>query len=324
MKQGSIIKVSGPLVVAGNMTGVKMYDVVLVGEKRLIGEVIELKEDRASIQVYEETEGVGPGETVVSTDSPLSVDLGPGLISSIFDGVQRPLDIIRDKTGDWIPRGVNVPSLDRKKQWDFVPVAKKGDRVTGGDVLGTVQETSLVLHKIMVPVDVEGEVVIIQKGKYNIEQTVAEIKESSGIESVTHKICMLQKWPVRRVRDYKEKIPTAVPLVTGQRVIDTLFPVTKGGTASIPGPFGCGKTVVLHMIAKWADADIIVYVGCGERGNEMADVLLEFPKLVDPRTGESLIKRTILIANTSNMPVAAREASIYTGITLAEYYREMG
>lgn len=318
--QGTIIKVSGPLIVAGGMADVQMYDVVRVSEKHLIGEVIELRGDRASIQVYEETGGIGPGEPVVSTGAPLSVELAPGLIESIYDGIQRPLDVVRKQAGDRITRGIIVDALDHEKLWDFVPVAKVGDVLTGGDVLGTVQETEAVLHKVMVPPGVSGTLRWIHAGEANIVQPIARLEK----DGETIELPMLQKWPVRRGRPYAEKIAPIEPMITGQRVIDTLFPVAKGGVAAVPGPFGSGKTVVQHQLAKWADADIIVYVGCGERGNEMTDVLREFPELHDPRTGESLMKRTVLIANTSDMPVAAREASIYTGITIAEYFRDMG
>ena len=318
--QGTIIKVSGPLIVAGGMADVQMYDVVRVSEKHLIGEVIELRGDRASIQVYEETGGIGPGEPVVSTGAPLSVELAPGLIESIYDGIQRPLDVVRKQAGDRITRGIIVDALDHEKLWDFVPVAKVGDVLTGGDVLGTVQETEAVLHKIMVPPGVSGTLSWIHSGEANIVQPIARLEK----DGETIELPMLQKWPVRRGLPYAEKIAPTEPMITGQRVIDTLFPVAKGGVAAVPGPFGSGKTVVQHQLAKWADADIIVYVGCGERGNEMTDVLMEFPELKDPRTGLSLMKRTVLIANTSDMPVAAREASIYTGITIAEYFRDMG
>lgn len=317
---GIITKVSGPLIVAKNMQDVQMYDVVKVSEKGLIGEVIELRGDRASIQVYEETAGIGPGEPVYSTGEPLSVELGPGLMESIFDGIQRPLAVIYESSGDRIPLGIDLPRLDREKKWEFKPVAKAGDKVEAGDVLGTVQETSVVEHKIMVPYGVQGEVLEIKSGSFKVSDVVAKIKTNEGTKELT----MLQKWPVRRGRPYKNKLAPIDPMITGQRVIDTLFPIAIGGTAAIPGPFGSGKTVVQHQLAKWADADIIVYIGCGERGNEMTDVLNEFPNLQDPKTGEVLMKRTVLIANTSNMPVAAREASIYTGITIAEYYRDMG
>ena len=315
--KGKIVKVSGPLIVAENLADVEMYDVVKVSDKKLIGEVIELRGDRASIQVYEETSGLTIGDEVVSTGAPLSVELGPGLIESIFDGIQRPLKELVEKSGSRIGRGIEVNSLSRDKKWRFVPVVKAGDKVTAGDVLGTVQETPVVLHKIIVPYGVEGTVKSVAKeADYTIEETIAEVGE--------HRLTMLQKWPVRRGRPYKSKMSPNLPMVTGQRVIDTLFPIAKGGVAAVPGPFGSGKTVVQHQLAKWADADIIVYIGCGERGNEMTDVLREFPELKDPRTGEPLMKRTVLIANTSDMPVAAREASIYTGITIAEYFRDMG
>jgi len=318
--QGTIIKVSGPLIVAGGMADVQLYDVVRVSEKQLIGEVIELRGDRASIQVYEETGGIGPGEPVISTGAPLSVELAPGLIESIYDGIQRPLNKIREKAGDRITRGIIVDSLDHEKLWEFVPVAQVGDELVAGDVLGTVQETEAVLHKVMVPPNVSGKLTWIHSGEATIVQPIAKLeKDGKEIE-----LPMLQKWPVRRGRPYAEKFAPREPMITGQRVIDTLFPVAKGGVAAVPGPFGSGKTVVQHQLAKWADADIIVYVGCGERGNEMTDVLMEFPELNDPRTGLSLMKRTVLIANTSDMPVAAREASIYTGITIAEYFRDMG
>ncbi|MCK9536754.1 MAG: V-type ATP synthase subunit A [Bacilli bacterium] len=320
-KVGIISKVSGPLIVAKNMEDVQMYDVVRISDKMLFGEVIELRGDRASIQVYEETAGIGPGEPVYYTDEPLSVELGPGLIESIFDGIQRPLDLIYEKTGDRIPLGIDVPRLNRDRVWDFKALANIGDRVGAGHILGEVQETSVVLHKIMVPVNFEGTITWIHQGKAKITDVIARIKDDTGKET---DITMLQRWPVRRGRPYKQKLAPKEPMVTGQRVIDTFFPIAIGGIAAIPGPFGSGKTVVQHQLAKWADADIIVYVGCGERGNEMTDVLNEFPRLHDPKTGEFLMKRTVLIANTSNMPVAAREASIYTGITIAEYYRDMG
>ena len=319
--QGRIIKVSGPLIVASGMADVQMYDVVRVSEKHLIGEVIELRGDQASIQVYEETGGIGPGEPVETTGAPLSVELAPGLIESIYDGIQRPLNLIRERAGDRITRGIMVDSLDHEKLWAFTPVAKVGDVLQGGDVLGTVQETEAVLHRVMVPPKVTGKLVWLFEGEANIVTPIAKIEKADG--SIVE-LPMLQKWPVRKGRPYAEKISPREPMITGQRVIDTLFPVAKGGTAAVPGPFGSGKTVVQHQLAKWADADIIVYVGCGERGNEMTDVLMEFPELKDPRTGLSLMKRTVLIANTSDMPVAAREASIYTGITIAEYFRDMG
>ena len=318
--QGTIVKVSGPLIVASGMADVQMFDVVRVSEKQLIGEVIELRGDRASIQVYEETGGIGPGEPVESTGAPLSVELAPGLIESIYDGIQRPLDKVRAQAGDRITRGVVVDSLDHSRLWNFEPVAKVGDQLTAGDVLGTVQETEAVLHKVMVPPGYAGELTWIGQGEYNIVTPIAKLKTDKGEVELP----MLQKWPVRRGRPYAQKLAPKEPMITGQRVIDTLFPVAKGGVAAVPGPFGSGKTVVQHQLAKWADADIIVYVGCGERGNEMTDVLMEFPELKDPRTGLSLMKRTVLIANTSDMPVAAREASIYTGITIAEYFRDMG
>ena len=318
--QGTIVKVSGPLIVASGMGDVQMFDVVRVSDKHLIGEVIELREDKASIQVYEETGGIGPGEPVYSTGAPLSVELAPGLIESIYDGIQRPLNKIREQAGDRITRGITVDSLDHEKLWHFVPTAQVGDEVTGGDVLGTVQETEAVLHKIMVPPNVSGKLTWIFEGDANIVTPIVRI-EKDGKETA---LPMLQKWPVRKGRPYAEKLAPNEPMITGQRFIDTLFPVAKGGVAAVPGPFGSGKTVVQHQLAKWADADIIVYVGCGERGNEMTDVLMEFPELKDPRTGLSLMKRTVLIANTSDMPVAAREASIYTGITIAEYFRDMG
>jgi V/A-type H+-transporting ATPase subunit A len=299
----------------------KIYDVVRVSDKRLIGEIIELRGDMASIQVYEETAGLGPGEPVETTGRPLSVELAPGLIESIFDGIQRPLDVIRDRVGDRITRGIEVSALDHEKKWDFKPVANIGAEVVGGDVLGTVQESVVVEHKVMVPPAISGRVTWVHAGEATIDDPVAKVVDGDGEE---HVITMLQRWPVRIARPYKEKLAPTEPMITGQRVIDTLFPVAKGGVAAVPGPFGSGKTVVQHQLAKWADADIIVYVGCGERGNEMTDVLMEFPELHDPRTGEPLMKRTVLIANTSDMPVAAREASIYTGITIAEYYRDMG
>lgn len=319
--QGRIVKVSGPLVIAEGMADAKMFDVVRVGHGRLIGEIIELRGDRASIQVYEETAGLGPGEPVESTGEPLSVELGPGLIESIFDGIQRPLTSIRERIGDRIARGVEVPSLDYEKLWDFVPKVKEGDAVAPGDIIGTVQETPVVEHRIMVPEGVGGTVEWIHEGMANIVQPIARIKNSQG---QVIEVPMMQKTPVRIGRKYKEKLPPNIPLITGQRVIDTFFPVAKGGVAAIPGPFGSGKTVVQHQLAKWADADIVVYVGCGERGNEMTDVLMEFPELVDPVSGRPLMERVVLIANTSDMPVAAREASIYTGITIAEYFRDMG
>ena len=318
--QGTITKVSGPLIVASGMADVQMYDVVRVSEKHLIGEVIELRGDKASIQVYEETVGIGPGEPVVSTGAPLSVELAPGLIESIYDGIQRPLNVVREQAGDRITRGIMVNSLDHEKLWDFKPSVKVGDEVVGGDILGTVQETEAVEHRILVPPTASGKVTWVYEGQANIMQPIVKLER----DGKTVELPMLQKWPVRRGRPYNQKLAPNEPMITGQRVIDTLFPVAKGGVAAVPGPFGSGKTVVQHQLAKWADADIIVYVGCGERGNEMTDVLMEFPELKDPRTGLSLMKRTVLIANTSDMPVAAREASIYTGITIAEYFRDMG
>ena len=319
---GKIVKVSGPLVVATGMEDANMADVVRVGEQQLIGEILNMSGDSASIQVYEETSGLGPGAEVVTTGSPLAVELGPGLIENIYDGIQRPLEEIMKRAGANITRGIQVPALDREKKWNFTPVAKAGDAVQGGDVIGTVQETSVVLHKIMVPPNLSGKLELVAKaGDYTVEDTVAVLKTAKG-ETVN--LTMMQKWPVRVGRPYKHKYPPRAPLCSGQRIIDTLFPIAKGGTAAVPGPFGSGKTVVQHQLAKWSDVDIVVYIGCGERGNEMTDVLREFPELKDPRTGESLMKRTVLIANTSDMPVAAREASIYTGITIAEYFRDMG
>ncbi len=320
MEIGKIVKVSGPLIIAEGMAQCKMFDVVQVSDKKLIGEVIELRGDKASIQVYEETSGLGPGENVYSTGAPLSVELGPGLIEGIYDGIQRPLEKLREASGDRIERGVYIPAVDHEKLWEFVPIVSVGDSVTAGCVLGTVQENVLIEHKIMVPFGVEGTVKEIKKGSFNVDETIAVVGTPNGDVKVT----MLQKWPVRRGRPYLEKLSPKEPLVTGQRVIDTLFPIAKGGVAAVPGPFGSGKTIVQHQLAKWADADIIVYVGCGERGNEMTDVLNEFPSLIDPHSGQPLMKRTVLIANTSDMPVAAREASIYTGITIAEYFRDMG
>lgn len=317
MKVGKIIKVSGPLVVAEGMDEANVYDVVQVSDNRLVGEIIEMRGDRASIQVYEETTGIGPGDPVYTTGEPLSVELGPGLLEAMFDGIQRPLEEFRQLSGDFLTRGTKVDNLNRQKKWHFVPTAKVGDKVVGGDIIGTVQETPLILHKIMVPIGMSGEITSITEGMFTIIEDICVLDG-------TQKIQMLQKWPVRKGRPFKRKLNPDVPLLTGQRVIDTFFPVAKGGTAAIPGPFGSGKTVVQHQLAKWADTEIVVYVGCGERGNEMTDVLMEFPEIIDPATGESLMKRTVLIANTSNMPVAAREASIYTGITLAEYFRDMG
>lgn len=319
-KNGKIVKVAGPLVIADNMLGSKMFDVVFVSEKKLMGEIIELNGERAYIQVYEETEGIGVGEPVYPTGEPLSVELGPGLLESIYDGTQRPLDKIYAQVGDFITRGVQVKSLPRDKKWKFTPLRKKGEDVSEGDKLGFVQETTLIKHFIMVPPGISGKVKEIKDGEFAIEETVALISSQSG----DAKVQMIQRWPVRRPRPYVEKLSPEMPLFTGQRVVDMFFPIAKGGTACVPGPFGSGKTVIQHQLAKWADAEVIVYIGCGERGNEMTDVLLEFPELVDPKSGEPLMKRTVLIANTSNMPVAAREASVYTGITIAEYFRDMG
>ena len=320
MKVGKIIKVSGPLVVAEGMDEANVYDVVQVSDNKLIGEIIEMRGDRASIQVYEETVGIGPGEPVYSTGEPLSVELGPGLLEAMFDGIQRPLKEFQEVAGDYLNKGVAVPSLNREKKWDFEPVVSAGEKVEAGDIIGTVQETSVISHKIMIPLGVEGTLKSIEKGSFTVTDTVAVVETANGDVNIQ----LMQKWPVRRGRKYKQKLNPEAPLVTGQRVIDTFFPVTKGGTACVPGPFGSGKTVVQHQLAKWADAQIIVYVGCGESGNEMTDLLMEFPEIIDPNTGQSLMKRTVLIANTSNMPVAAREASIYTGITIAEYFRDMG
>ena len=319
---GKIVKVSGPLVVASGLSEANMADVVRVGEQHLIGEILTMSGDSAAIQVYEETSGLGPGAEVVTTGAPLSVELGPGLIENIYDGIQRPLEVIRQKTGgNFLPRGEEVPALDREKKWDFTAVAKVGDHLIGGDVLGTVQETPSILHKIMLPPNMSGTVQEIRSGSFTVEDTVAVVETDKGERK---ELTMIQKWPVRVGRPYMKKYPPVTPLQSGQRIVDTFFPVAKGGTAAIPGPFGSGKTVMQHALAKWADVDLVVYIGCGERGNEMTDVLREFPELIDPRTGESLMKRTVLIANTSDMPVAAREASIYTGITIAEYFRDMG
>lgn len=320
MSTGTIKKVAGPLVIAEGMRDANMFDVVRVSSQRLIGEIIEIHGDEASIQVYEETSGLGPGEPVESMGVPMSVELGPGLITSIYDGIQRPLDDIMKISGNNLKRGVEVASLKRDKKWEFVPVAKVGDEVEAGDVLGTVQETIVVQQKIMVPYGVKGTVKEIKAGAFTVEEVVAVIATEKGDEELT----MMQRWPVRKGRPYQKKLPPVKPLVTGQRVIDTFFPIAKGGVAAVPGPFGSGKTVIQHQLAKWAEADIVVYIGCGERGNEMTDVLNEFPELKDPKTGQSLMERTVLIANTSDMPVAAREASIYTGITIAEYFRDMG
>ena len=321
MKKGTIKKVAGPLVIAENMRDANMFDVVRVSEQRLIGEIIEMHGDLASIQVYEETSGLGPGEPVESTNAPLSVELGPGLIGSIFDGIQRPLVRIMNETGNNLKRGIEIPSLDRDASWHFVPTKKVGDKVEAVDIIGLVQESVIIEHKIMVPHGFEGTLISIQEGDYKVEDVIAVIET---LEGEKREITLMQKWPVRVGRPYKEKMSPDMPLVTGQRVIDTLFPIAKGGVAAVPGPFGSGKTVVQHQLAKWAEADIIVYIGCGERGNEMTDVLNEFPELKDPKTGHSLMERTVLIANTSDMPVAAREASIYVGITIAEYFRDMG
>jgi len=321
MEIAKIVKVSGPVVTAQGLKGAKMYDLVRVSHQKLIGEIIELNKEFVTIQVYEETSGIGPGEPVISTNMPLSVELGPGLISSIYDGIQRPLDKIKLEKGDFITRGAEADGIDRKKKWEFVPKLKKGDKVENGDIVGTVQESSIIEHRIMIPFGIKGEIIEISKGNFTVEDTIAVVNDEYGKK---HNIIMLQKWPVRKPRPYKQKLPPFEPLVTGQRVIDTFFPIAKGGTACIPGPFGSGKTVVQHQISKWCDAEIIIFIGCGERGNEMTDVLLEFPELKDPATGKPLMERTILIANTSNMPVAAREASVYTGITIAEYYRDMG
>ncbi|MBQ3507498.1 MAG: V-type ATP synthase subunit A [Clostridia bacterium] len=319
---GKIVKVSGPLVVATGLPEANMADVVRVGEQRLIGEILTMTGDSAAIQVYEETSGLGPGAEVVTTGAPLSVELGPGLIENIYDGIQRPLEEIVKKTGsNNLPRGVEVPALDREKKWEFTPVAKPGDKVVGGDILGTVQETPSILHKIMVPPRMSGTITSIQGGVFTVTETVAVLQDD---KRGTVELSMMQKWPVRVGRPYEHKYPPVIPLQSGQRIVDTFFPVAKGGTAAIPGPFGSGKTVMQHALAKWSDVDLVVYIGCGERGNEMTDVLREFPELTDPRTGKSLMERTVLIANTSDMPVAAREASIYTGITIAEYYRDMG
>ncbi|HIW15781.1 MAG TPA: V-type ATP synthase subunit A [Firmicutes bacterium] len=321
MSSGTIKKVAGPLVIAEGMRDANMFDVVRVSRQRLIGEIIEMHGDEASIQVYEETSGLGPGEPVESTGAPMSVELGPGLIGSIYDGIQRPLDDIMKISGNNLQRGVEVPSLKRELIWHFVPCVKPGDTVRGGDVLGTVQETEVVTQKIMVPPDVFGTIASIEEGDYTVTDPVGKLNLSNG---GTMELTLMQRWPVRRGRPYQRKLAPDKPLITGQRVIDTLFPIAKGGVAAVPGPFGSGKTVVQHQLAKWAEADIVVYIGCGERGNEMTDVLNEFPELIDPKTGYSLMKRTVLIANTSDMPVAAREASIYTGITIAEYFRDMG
>ena len=318
---GTITKVSGPLVVAEGLADANVSDVVRVGSQRLIGEILNMTGDSASIQVYEETSGLGPGAAVVTTGMPMSVELGPGMLDNIYDGIQRPLPEMRALTGDSITRGTDVPALNREKKWDFVPVASVGEKVEAGDVLGTVQETSAILHKIMVPPGISGEVVSIESGEHVVTDVIAVLKDEKGKE---HQLQMLQRWPVRIARPYAKKYVPSRPMNSGQRIVDTLFPIAKGGTAAVPGPFGSGKTVVQHQLAKWSDVDIVIYIGCGERGNEMTDVLMEFPELKDPRNGEPLMKRTVLIANTSDMPVAAREASIYTGITIAEYFRDMG
>ena len=318
---GTITKVSGPLVVAEGLADANVSDVVRVGSQRLIGEILNMTGDKASIQVYEETSGLGPGAEVVTTGMPMSVELGPGMLDNIYDGIQRPLPEMRDLSGDCIARGIDVPALNREKKWDFVPVAKPGDKVGPGDVLGTIQETSAILHKIMVPNGISGQVVSVESGEHVVDDVVAVVRDAKGVE---HKLTMIQRWPVRIARPYQKKYVPSRPMNSGQRIIDTMFPIAKGGTAAVPGPFGSGKTVVQHQLAKWSDVDIVIYIGCGERGNEMTDVLMEFPELKDPRNGEPLMKRTVLIANTSDMPVAAREASIYTGITIAEYFRDMG
>ncbi len=318
---GKIVKVAGPLVVADGMKDANMFDVVRVGNQKLIGEIIEMRGDKASIQVYEETAGIAPGDKVESTGAPLSVELAPGLITTIYDGIQRPLEEIKKVAGDTITRGIEVEPVNHSKKWEFKAEAKVGDYVETGDVLGTVQETIVVVHKIMVPPGLKGKVAEIREGSFNVLETVAVIEKEDGERA---EVAMLQRWPVRVERPYAQKLPPDIPMITGQRIVDTFFPIAKGGTAAIPGPFGSGKTVTQHQLAKWSDVDIVIYIGCGERGNEMTDVLREFPELIDPRTGESLMQRTVLIANTSDMPVAAREASVYTGITIAEYYRDMG
>ena len=318
---GTITKVSGPLVVAEGLADANVSDVVRVGSQHLIGEILNMTGDTASIQVYEETSGLGPGAVVQTTGMPMSVELGPGMLDNIYDGIQRPLPEMRRLAGDSITRGTDVPALNREKKWEFVPVAKPGDKVGPGDVLGTVQETSAILHKIMVPNGVSGEVVSVESGEHVVTDVVAVVKDAKGVD---HELTMIQRWPVRIARPYSRKYVPSRPMNSGQRIIDTMFPIAKGGTAAVPGPFGSGKTVVQHQLAKWSDVDIVIYIGCGERGNEMTDVLMEFPELKDPRNGEPLMKRTVLIANTSDMPVAAREASIYTGITIAEYFRDMG
>ncbi len=320
MSKGRIIKVAGPLIVAEGMSEADMFDVVRVGQDHLIGEIIEMRSGNASIQVYEETAGLGPGEEVVSTGAPLSVELGPGIIGNIYDGIQRPLEEIVRQVGSSITRGISVPAISREKKWDFTPTVKKGDKLIAGDIIGTVPETKIVIHKIMVPNGMQGEVEEIRSGSFLVTDTVCVLNDNGK----KYELSLMQKWPVRVERPYREKLPPDIPMITGQRVIDTFFPIAKGGTAAVPGPFGSGKTVVQHQLAKWSDVDIVIYVGCGERGNEMTDVLREFPELKDPRSGESLMQRTVLVANTSDMPVAAREASVYTGITIAEYFRDMG
>ncbi|MEO0185134.1 MAG: V-type ATP synthase subunit A, partial [candidate division WOR-3 bacterium] len=320
MRQGEIVKVSGPLVIAKNVTGARMYDVVRVSSERLIGEIIGLDGDQASIQVYEDTSGIGPGDPVFLTDQPLFVELGPGLIESIYDGIQRPLNLIKDKAGANITRGIEVPALDRNRLWEFEPLVKSGTKVRTGDIIGKIQESVLVVHKIMIPPGVSGVLKEIRKGKFKVTDIVFVVDTEEGIKEFN----LIQRWPVRVPRPYDKRLAPTTILSTGQRVIDTFFPIARGGTACCPGPFGSGKTVIQHQLAKWAEAEIIVYVGCGERGNEMTDVLIEFPELKDPKSGEPLMKRTVLVANTSNMPVAAREASVYTGITIAEYFRDMG
>ncbi|MDU3210827.1 V-type ATP synthase subunit A [Anaerococcus sp.] len=320
MKQGKITKVSGPLIEASGLSDANIYDVVEVSKDKLIGEIIEMRGDVASIQVYEETTGIGPGDEVISTGHPLSVELGPGMLEHMYDGIQRPLQKLEDLAGNFLKRGVTAPALNRETKWEFKPTMEAGNEVGSGDILGTVEETTVLTHKIMVPFGISGKLKDIKEGSYTVEETIAIIETEDGDKEIN----MIQKWPVRKARPSKRKLDPDEPLITGQRVIDTFFPVAKGGTSAIPGPFGSGKTVVQHQIAKFADADMVVYVGCGERGNEMTDVLNEFPELIDPKTGESIMKRTVLIANTSNMPVAAREASIYTGITLGEYFRDMG
>ena len=321
MDHGTIRKVAGPLVVAVGLTHARMYDLVRVGEQGLMGEIIEMRGDRASIQVYEETEGLGPGMPVVSTGAPLSVELGPGMLEAVYDGVQRPLDALKAKSGAFLARGVTAPGLDREKRWEFVPTLAPGVRVSGGDIIGTVQENVVIEHRIMVPPTLSGEIVEITGGSYTVTDTVARLQDDAG---ELHELTLMQTWPVRVPRPYARKISTGEPLVTGTRVIDTFFPLIKGGVACIPGPFGAGKTVTQHQVAKWSNAQVVIFIGCGERGNEMTDVLMEFPELTDPYSGEPLMKRTVLVANTSNMPVAAREASVYTGITMAEYFRDMG